>query len=687
MTSSTSNLAITLYDSTTDQAVTFLNYRLQISGPSSSSNFYKIDTWAGTVNSAITTLQGQRGAIPVAANYISANYYTATVAGVTSYTTGTIIALSLDTTSNGTVTLDINSLGIKSLMKVNYAGTPVNLTNADLNINKIYLFEYDGTRWLWINALAGDQLYIPGTAGNVVSLNTDNTLLGTLTQSLVVSQATHAATTKTTPVGADEIPISDSNASNVLKKVTWVNAKSAMGVIDGWIPAEQTWAYASTTTITVPTGAAAIYAIGDKWKLTSNGVVLYGYIVTVADTLLTVSGNTLTNYTYTANCYSRATSPIGFPVYFTGLPASTTAPAATDIFETIENMGTTPTKKSKAWSVLQTSVLPTPAMYERDTRFIGSVTTITTPNVMWVNINGILRIISTQTTLPLGTAGSWDTTAGTNYTVAANRAGKDFYIYACENSVVAPILLLSANATNPSGYTTTNSRKIGGFHCLCVAAGTIDGHTLTGYAAGSILPQSVWDLKWQPRNLNPAGMVYSAAANIWVDIYLMSGTGSSTLSVNGGTISDTRNWMDFVDDAGAVGKRLLRDREFQLIAAGCNEGTNITGSANPITTGGHTDSAGRRMLSNIGCEDVAGVLWQWLDEQSFQYVSTASFGWVDQTGGKGQLYLQGATADVKLFAGGAWYDGVHCGSRGRDAEACRWLTTTTFGGRAGVEPL
>ena len=186
MTSSTSNLALTLYDSTTDQAVTFLNYRLQISGPSSSSNFYKIDTWAGTVNSAITTLQSQRGATPVAANYISENYYTSTVTGFTAYNTGGLIALSLNRTSNGTVTLDINGLGIKSLMKVNYAGTPVNLTNADLNINKIYLFEYDGTRWLWVNALASDQLYVPGTAGNVVTLNTDNTLLGTTTKFALV---------------------------------------------------------------------------------------------------------------------------------------------------------------------------------------------------------------------------------------------------------------------------------------------------------------------------------------------------------------------------------------------------------------------------------------------------------------------------------------------------------------------
>ena len=38
----------------------------------------------------------------------------------------------------------------------------------------------------------------------------------------------HAATSKTTPVDADEIPLSDSAASNVLKKLTWSNIKATL---------------------------------------------------------------------------------------------------------------------------------------------------------------------------------------------------------------------------------------------------------------------------------------------------------------------------------------------------------------------------------------------------------------------------------------------------------------------------
>jgi hypothetical protein len=104
-----------------------------------------------------------------------------------------------------------------------------------------------------------------------------------------------------------------------------------------------------------------------------------------------------------------------------------------------------------------------------------------------------------------------------------------------------------------------------------------------------------------------------------LDIYLASGTGAATVSVNGGTISDTRTHFDFMDDGHAVGKRLLSDDEFASIAAGSNEQTNISGSADPVTTGGHSDTAARRMISNIGCEDCCGAMYQWLSDVTYRY--------------------------------------------------------------------
>ena len=312
-------------------------------------------------------------------------------------------------------------------------------------------------------------------------------------------------------------------------------------------------------------------------------------------------------------------------------------------------------------------------LYARSAKFTrASANTLSTPAVN-VEVDGSLLSFAAGT-IGLDTEASWD---ASTYATQANRSGKDFYVYATVEG-----LLLSANATYPTGYTAANSRKIGGFHCLCVNVGTISGHPLSGFLAGDILPASVWDLQHRPI-CSPEGMVYSQTAGIWVDIYLQSGTGAATKSVNGGTITYTRTWMDSVDDLGAVGKRLLDDGEFQKIAAGGNEETNIAGSADPGTTTGHTDTAGRRMISSIGCEDCAGVVYQWLLDQSYQVGTGAAFNWYDLPGDKGSLYNYSTdgTADVKLLAGGLWSHSSVCGSRCRVANHSRWAVDFPIGVR------
>ena len=102
---------------------------------------------------------------------------------------------------------------------------------------------------------------------------------------------------------------------------------------DGWISVSETWTYASATTITVPSGATAIYAKGDKIRLKQGGGYKYFYVVGVTDTVLTVTGGsdyTVANSTITDNYYSHASSPIGFPNYFNYTPewtATTTNPS------------------------------------------------------------------------------------------------------------------------------------------------------------------------------------------------------------------------------------------------------------------------------------------------------------------------------------------------------------------------
>ena len=337
-----------------------------------------------------------------------------------------------------------------------------------------------------------------------------------------------------------------------------------------------------------------------------------------------------------------------------------------------------------------------PSLYQRDQKWAlktpystaANRYIILTPAKLSVDINGTVYFLTAQAEVDLSLEASWDTIAGTDYRTAANRAGKDFYIYACvPGSGSAPTIKLSANSTTPSGYSASTSRKIGGFHGLCVAVGTISGHTLTGFVAGDVLPASIWDLNFKPKFANPEGMVFSEGINRWVDIYLASGTGSSTASVYGASITDTRDWNDFTDDGGAVKKKMLTDPEFQVIATGSNEGTNIYGSGDPGTTGGHIDTASRRMISNIGVEDACGVEWQWLDEHATMWEDAVTAGWYDLPGDKGQLYRVAKTNDVQLIAGGYWDNGVNCGSRGRSTNSSRWNASSFIGCRFCAEPV
>jgi len=322
-----------------------------------------------------------------------------------------------------------------------------------------------------------------------------------------------------------------------------------------------------------------------------------------------------------------------------------------------------------------------------------------TPDSLIVNIDGRVHNFTSQIELDInavagGRAGDgfWDDIT-TDYRVAATRAGLDFFVYAVTPSAGAALsssdLILSANSTVPTGFTAANSRKVAGFHSLCLDVGTIGGHTLTGYLTGDVLPQSVWDLNFRADNLNldNTGLTYDPGTGVWVFIYLASGTGGSTTSVSGGTISDARIWLDFNDDGAAIGMRLPEDSEFQSLAAGSNEETNIVGSADPGTTGSHVDTATRRMVSDIGCEDCCGVMWQWLLNQSYRQDGAATFSWEDLPGVKGGFFKQGDIGDVLITAGGNWSNGTDAGSRSRNAFRQRWFSDDFVGARYVVRSL
>lgn len=82
-----------------------------------------------------------------------------------------------------------------------------------------------------LNATTSAHGLLPKLGGGTLNyLRADGTW-STPSGSGYVASDTHAATSKTTPVDADELPLADSAASYVLKKLTWSNLKATLQAV------------------------------------------------------------------------------------------------------------------------------------------------------------------------------------------------------------------------------------------------------------------------------------------------------------------------------------------------------------------------------------------------------------------------------------------------------------------------
>ncbi|MEX6506220.1 DUF2793 domain-containing protein [Jiella sp. M17.18] len=270
-------------------------------------------------------------------------------------------------------------------------------------------------------------------------------------------------------------------------------------------------------------------------------------------------------------------------------------------------------------------------------------------------------------------------TAATSITMPALAAGTDYAVYACSDGS----LRADANFSAPSGYTTANSRQIGGFHYA--PGGNATGYNTGGDAVPQINPYSLWDLKWRPACADPRGMAL-VAGRFWCDIYLtgvnVDADGSSRSGV---TIADGSNppkvpamfggdgtttygsftWYEAVELLGSTGKCPLDYADFAAAAFGTKEA--VSRGNDPVTTGLGTTNAGssnadQSFTSKWGICQSSGCLWIWGNEFGGPNAGAA---WADTVEGRGQVYNQ---PNVVLL-GADWTNGVIAGSR-----ASGWAT-------------
>jgi hypothetical protein len=250
--------------------------------------------------------------------------------------------------------------------------------------------------------------------------------------------------------------------------------------------------------------------------------------------------------------------------------------------------------------------------------------------------------------------------------------GTDYAIYACDDLTFRA----DSSFTAPAGYTTANSRQIGGFH---YSPGGHSGSSGGGNSTPQINEYSFWDLKFKPAAKDPRGMTLVAGA-FWRDIYLLgvdpqiNGTskyavtiadGSSPPKVpalfggDGSTTYPTLDWFAASEIMISYGKRLMTYDELSASSYGTTEESSI--GTDQVTT--QWNSA---YVSKWGANQVSGVMYVWSSEFGG---GAAGAGWSANTSGRGSTYQM----ENAMFFGGDWANGSESGSR-----CSLWYFSPTF---------
>lgn len=166
-------LGLSTFSTASGSATTFLDFRLALAD--ASSNMSKIDGFSSSTSASLIILQANAWNY-VIASYISPNYYTANSSGISYYYTGMFINLSLNTTNDGTTTLNINSLGVQPVRKIDRTGTVAEFVSGELIAHRNYLFTYDGTQFVLMGSTTIDQLTASGSVGNFINISSASTL-------------------------------------------------------------------------------------------------------------------------------------------------------------------------------------------------------------------------------------------------------------------------------------------------------------------------------------------------------------------------------------------------------------------------------------------------------------------------------------------------------------------------------
>lgn len=323
---------------------------------------------------------------------------------------------------------------------------------------------------------------------------------------------------------------------------------------------------------------------------------------------------------------------------------------------------------------------------------LATTQTVVLNQNIWASVLGILRIFASGTAVSMPTL----------------TAGTDYAIYACNDGS----LIASSNFSAPDGYTTSNSRRIGGFH---YAPGSCAAAQAGGDTTPQINPYSLWDLKWRPACPDPRGMAL-VAGRFWCDIYLCgtdvdaNGTSKNGVSIgdgstppkvpsmfggNGSTTYGSFTWFEAGELMKSVGKDLLDYAEFSAAAFGVTEAVsrgNDAGTTGLSTTNSGSSNLDQKFTSKWGVIQAAGVMWIWGRDLSYRAdgadaATITAFSWKDSTESRGQIYSQSSYGLVAARFGASWSVGSNAGSRASGWNYYPWNSVNIIGARGRSDHL
>lgn len=228
----TVNLGLPTNNSTTDRQKKFLTYTMEQDGNVSSANTI-IDAWAGTVNQKITALENNKPTILLKPQWVSVGYYEVTTSEISEFKVDMLITVKLNKDNDGTLTMKVNELPIKSLLKYDTTGTLVNLSVGDLRKDREYQFRYDGTSFVWQGGTSADQLNIVGTVGNIVGIKSDNTVADSgVSASQVTTNKNNITSLQTNKIDKTQIKntLTETTSGNVLDATQGKILNDAIGL-------------------------------------------------------------------------------------------------------------------------------------------------------------------------------------------------------------------------------------------------------------------------------------------------------------------------------------------------------------------------------------------------------------------------------------------------------------------------